>query len=32
MVTFGEQFAVIILKKSTDVFSVVLDTLLSGHV
>jgi len=32
MVTVGEQFAVIILKRSSDVFSVVLDTLLLGHI
>jgi hypothetical protein len=32
MVTAGEQFAVIILKRSSDVFSVVLDILPSNHV
>jgi len=32
LVIVGEQFAVIILKRSSDVFSVVLDTLPSGHV
>jgi hypothetical protein len=32
MVTVGKQSVVIVLKRSSDVFSVVLDTLPMGHV